>query len=99
MDDPFSAADKPPQIEYIPFKGMANHTQKFTLNSTKSQSLHTKFIPSLTTMKGGNTVSEEMFKPKLIPRPMTAKERRKKLEEAEAESDNSDTPKQRAYKK
>jgi len=50
-------------------------------------------------MKGGLTITPDMFKPTVIPRPMTAKERTRAKEIAEDEADCSDNTVKRNYKK
>ena len=54
--------------------------------------MKTPFQISIVVGKGGNAVTDEMFKPKI-------NQPKKKKNQDEEESDNSDTPAQRAYKK
>ena len=85
--------------EFAPYKGQAVHEHPFGSFFKQSRSMSTAFIPSIVTMKGGLHITDDMFKPKTIPRPMTAKERARAKEIAEDEADNSDNTVVRAYKK
>ena len=56
--------------------------------------MDTLYVPSIVTSKGENTISADMFKPRIIPSPYN---RRKKNKDEESEcSDNSIV---KAYKK
>ena len=78
--------------ETVLAKGLATHERAFSTCYKQQRSLSTPFIPSIATMKGGNTISEGMFKP-MINRPKTAKK------DKDEESDCSDNTVVRAYKK
>lgn len=91
LDDPYSAAPKYMPPEPIMYKGKADHTAPFTTCYKQKRSLSTTFEPSIVVGKGGDAVTDDMFKPK-INQP-------KKKKNDDEESDTSDTPAQKAYKK
>ena len=66
LDDPFSPAPKWEKREHVPIKGEAVHGAPFNQFYQQNRTLLTKFIPSISTMKGGHAASEDWFKPKLI---------------------------------
>jgi len=86
LDNPFSPAEKFKAPEPIRYKGKADHPAQFSLNTQMRRSLDLKYAVSIVTEKGGNAVTEDMFKPK-INQP-----KKKKRDSDDEESDNSDTP-------
>jgi hypothetical protein len=73
---------------------MAQHDAPFN-KYHKANPIPTKFIPSIVAGKGGDAVTPDMFKPTLISRPQTARNKKTK----DVDSDCSDNSVVRAYKK
>ena len=69
IDDPYTAAERLPAFEPLKYEGKADHEKPFNKYVKMARSTTEKFIPSIISGKGGDNVTEDMFKPKLIARP------------------------------
>ena len=93
LDDIYSPAPKYHPPEPVRYKGKADHTAPFSCYYKQVKSLESPFLISIVSGRGGDQVSEDMFKPKINVI------KKKKRDSDDEESDTSDTPAQKAYKK
>ena len=69
MDDPYTAAERPPPSEPLQYEGKANHEKPFNKYYNMTRPTTAAFIPSIVSGRGGVKLTDDMFKPKLVARP------------------------------